>query len=72
MPETLMAPLQELAEEYERARVDPEFDRELKALLADYCGRPTPLYHAERWSEKMGGAKVYLKREDLLDRKSVV
>lgn len=66
VPETLMAPLQELAEEYERARVDPEFKRELDSLLANYCGRPTPLYHAERWSEKMGGAKVYLKREDLL------
>lgn len=66
VPETLMAPLLELAEEYERARVDPEFQRELDDLLANYCGRPTPLYFAERWSEKMGGAKVYLKREDLL------
>jgi len=66
VPETLMAPLQELAEEYERARSDPEFQRELEALLEDYCGRPTPLYYAKRWSEKMGGAKVYLKREDLL------
>ena len=66
VPETLMAPLQELAEEYERARVDPEFQAEFNGLLADYCGRPTPLYFAERWSEKMGGAKVYLKREDLL------
>ena len=66
VPETLMAPLLELAEEYERARVDPEFQREFEDLLANYCGRPTPLYFAERWSEKMGGAKVYLKREDLL------
>lgn len=66
VPETLMAPLQELAEEYERARVDPEFACELKDLLENYCGRPTPLYYAQRWSEKMGGARVYLKREDLL------
>ena len=66
VPETLMAPLQELAAEYERARVDPGFVAELEGLLADYCGRPTPLYHAQRWSEKMGGARIYLKREDLL------
>lgn len=66
VPETLMAPLQELADEYERARVDPDFQHELNTLLQDYCGRPTPLYFAKRWSEKMGGAKVYLKREDLL------
>lgn len=66
VPETLMAPLQELAEEYERARGDGEFQEELRSLLSDYCGRPTPLYHAQRWSEMMGGAKVYLKREDLL------
>ncbi|MCH2064127.1 MAG: tryptophan synthase subunit beta [Roseibacillus sp.] len=66
VPETLMAPLQELAEEYERARVDEEFQSEFESLLQDYCGRPTPLYHARRWSEAMGGAKVYLKREDLL------
>jgi len=66
VPETLMAPLEELAEEYERARTDEEFKRELDVLLSDYCGRPTPLYYAERWSELMGGAKVYLKREDLL------
>ncbi len=66
VPETLMAPLQELAEEYERARVDEEFQSEFESLLRDYCGRPTPLYYARRWSEAMGGAKVYLKREDLL------
>lgn len=66
VPETLMAPLQELAAEYARARKDPEFQRELDGLLADYCGRPTPLYFAERWTEKLGGAKIYLKREDLL------
>jgi tryptophan synthase beta chain len=66
VPETLMAPLQELAEEYERAKKDPEFQRELKELLTDYCGRETPLYYAERLTEKCGGAKIYLKREDLL------
>jgi tryptophan synthase beta chain len=66
VPETLMAPLQELAEEYERAKKDPEFQRELKGLLTDFCGRETPLYFAERLTEKCGGAKIYLKREDLL------
>lgn len=66
VPETLMAPLAELTEAYEAARKDPEFQKELDHLLADYCGRPTPLYFAERWTEKLGGAKIYLKREDLL------
>ncbi|MDE0825975.1 MAG: tryptophan synthase subunit beta [Akkermansiaceae bacterium] len=66
VPETLMAPLQELTEEYERAKADPAFQEELDGLLADYCGRETPLYFAERWTEKFGGAKIYLKREDLL------
>ena len=61
-----MAPLQELTEEYERAKADPAFQEELDGLLADYCGRETPLYFAERWTEKFGGAKIYLKREDLL------
>ena len=66
VPETLMAALTELTEEYERAKVDPEFQKELDYLLSEYVGRPTPLYFAERWTEKLGGAKVYLKREDLL------
>jgi len=66
VPETLMAPLQELAVEYEKAKADPGFQAELDGLLKDYCGRPTPLYFAERWTEKLGGAKIYLKREDLL------
>ena len=66
VPETLMSPLQELAKEYEAAKVDPEFQEELDLLLTDYCGRPTPLYFADRWTEKLGGAKIYLKREDLL------
>jgi tryptophan synthase beta chain len=66
VPETLMAPLQELAGEYERAKADPAFHAELAGLLKDYCGRETPLYFAERLTEHLGGAKIYLKREDLL------
>lgn len=66
VPETLMSPLEELSEAYDAARKDPSFQEELDSLLADYCGRPTPLYYAERWTEKLGGAKIYLKREDLL------
>ena len=65
VPETLMAPLQELATAYDQAKNDPAFHAELDALLHDYVGRPTPLYFAERWTEKLGGAKIYLKREDL-------
>src|SRR6478736_5472491 len=66
VPETLMAPLQELATAYDEARRDPAFQKELDDLLTNYVGRPTPLYYAERWTEKLGGAKIYLKREDLL------
>ncbi len=66
VPETLMAALSELTQEYERAKADPAFQAELDQLLSEYVGRPTPLYFAQRWSEKLGGAKVYLKREDLL------
>jgi tryptophan synthase beta chain len=66
VPETLMAPLHELTAEYEKARADKSFQAELKNLLEDYAGRPTPLYFAERMTERLGGAKVYLKREDLL------
>lgn len=66
VPETLVAALNELTAEYERAKADPEFQAELNHLLSEFCGRETPLYHAERWSEKLGGAKIYLKREDLL------
>jgi tryptophan synthase beta chain len=66
VPETLMSPLEELTKAYDDARADPEFQKELDHLLGDYCGRPTPLYFAERWTEKLGGAKIYLKREDLL------
>jgi tryptophan synthase beta chain len=66
VPETLMAPLQELAVEYEKTKRDKAFQAELDDLLTNYCGRPTPLYLAARWTEKLGGAKIYLKREDLL------
>jgi tryptophan synthase beta chain len=66
VPETLMAALTELADEYARAQADPLFKAELDRLLHEYVGRPTPLYLAERWTEQLGGAKIYLKREDLL------
>ena len=66
VPETLMHPLQELEEEYFRAQKDPEFQRELAYYLEEFCGRPTPLYFAERLTRDLGGAKIYLKREDLL------
>lgn len=63
--ETLMAPIEELRVAYERYLRDPEFLSELDADLAHYVGRPSPLYFAERWSGRLGGARVYLKREDL-------
>jgi tryptophan synthase beta chain len=66
VPETLMHPLQELEDEYLRAQKDPEFQRELAYYLEEFCGRPTPLYFAERLTRELGGAKIYLKREDLL------
>jgi tryptophan synthase beta chain len=66
VPETLMAALQELEHEYERARRDKKFRAEFEHLLKDYAGRPTALFHAKRLSTELGGAKIYLKREDLL------
>src|SRR5262249_41411639 len=66
VPETLMSPLEEIEKAHAEARVDPAFQAELDSLLADYAGRPTPLYFAKRLSETLGGAKIYLKREDLL------
>ncbi len=66
VPETLMYPLQQLEEEYFRAQKDPEFQRELSYYLREFCGRPTPLYLAERLTKELGGARVYLKREALL------
>ncbi len=65
VPETLMHPLQELEEEYFRAQHDPEFQKELNYYLTEFVGRPTPLYFAERLTKELGGAKIYLKREDL-------
>src|SRR5438094_3616942 len=66
VPETLMSALHELAAEYERAKNDQTFQDELSILLRDFAGRPTPLYFAERLTNKLGGIKIYLKREDLL------
>ncbi len=66
VPETLMHPLKELEEEYFRSQQDPEFQREFQYYLREFCGRPTPLYFAERLTRELGGAKIYLKREDLL------
>jgi tryptophan synthase beta chain len=66
VPETLMAPLDELERAYRAARQDPAFQAELEDLLRNYAGRPTPLYLARRLSEQLGGARIYLKREDLL------
>ena len=66
VPETLMAPLAELARAYDRAGRQRGFKRRLEELLRDYVGRPTPLYLAERLSDELGGARVWLKREDLL------
>ena len=65
IPETLMAAVAELEHEYVAACADPEFRRELDDTLRNYVGRPTSLYFAERLTERLGGAKVYLKREDL-------
>jgi tryptophan synthase beta chain len=66
VPETLMHPLKELEEQYFQAQQEPEFQREFEYYLKEFCGRPTPLYFAERLTRELGGAKVYLKREDLL------
>ena len=66
VPETLMAALEELEREYEKAKRDPKFQKRLELLLRTFAGRPTPLFFAKRLTDKLGGAKVYLKREDLL------
>ena len=65
-PETLMAPVEELEKAYSAARNDPAFQSELDTLAQGLRGRPTPLFHAQRLSERLGGAQIYLKREDLL------
>lgn len=64
-PETLMAPLEELAQQYAQVKDDPVFRAQLDADYQDYIGRPSPLYLAQRWTDHLGGAKIYLKREDL-------
>ena len=66
VPETLMAALEELEREYEKAKKDRKFQKRLDVLLRTFAGRPTPLFFAKRLTEKLGGAKIYLKREDLL------
>lgn len=66
VPETLMSALEELSDEYAKAKSDPQFRQKLDEMLREYVGRPTPLTFAERWTELLGGAKIYLKREDLL------
>ena len=66
VPETLMAALEELEREYEKARRERKFQKRLDELLRTYAGRPTPLFFAQRLTKKLGGAKIYLKREDLL------
>ncbi|VAW84215.1 Tryptophan synthase beta chain [hydrothermal vent metagenome] len=63
--ETLMAPVEELRLAYESLRVDPQFIKDLDWDLTHFVGRPSPVYHAERWSDMVGGAQLYLKREDL-------
>ncbi|MBZ5671767.1 MAG: tryptophan synthase subunit beta [Acidobacteriia bacterium] len=66
VPETLMHPVEELEQAYQLARTDPNFKAELDRLLKDFAGRPTPLFPAQRLTERLGGAQIYLKREDLL------
>src|SRR3989475_8008506 len=66
VPETLMSALDELERAYEKAKRDRKFQARLDELLRSYAGRPTPLFFAHRLTEKLGGAKIYLKREDLL------
>ena len=66
VPETLFYPLKELEQAYHSAKDDPSFQDELDSLLKEFAGRPTELYYAERLSDKIGGAKIFLKREDLL------
>src|SRR5205823_1108990 len=65
VPETLMQPVEELEQAYEAARGDPKFQAELDRLLKNFAGRPTPLFEARRLAERLGGARIYLKREDL-------
>lgn len=63
--ETLMGAIYELEEAYKQYKNDPNFQAEMDKDLADFVGRPSPIYHAENWTKKLGGAQIYLKREDL-------
>ena len=65
IPETLIPAVQELEQAYEKYRNDPAFQAELRALMEKYAGRPSLLYYAEKMTKDLGGAKIYLKREDL-------
>src|SRR2546428_9112988 len=65
VPETLIFALQQLEQEYARAKIDPAFQREYQYYLREFVGRPSRLYFAKRLSDHLGGAKIYLKREDL-------
>src|SRR3990170_1353475 len=65
VPETLMAAIKELEEAYEKFKDDPTFEKELMYYLSEFAGRPTPLYYAGNLTAKIGGARIYLKREDL-------
>jgi tryptophan synthase beta chain len=65
VPEVLMEAITELEKAYNEAKADPSFQKQLDYYLAEFVGRPTPLYLAENLSRKLGGAKIYLKREDL-------
>src|SRR5438309_6997533 len=65
VPETLMHALRQLTEQYEQAQTDPEFQKQLAYYLKQYVGRPSPLYFAERLTHEAGGARIFLKREDL-------
>ena len=65
VPETLMSALQELEDAWTEAKADPKFWAEYNLLLRDYVGRPTPLYFAERLTKALGGADIWIKREDL-------
>ena len=69
VPETLVAPLEELEHAYAAARADASFARELDELLRNFAGRPTPLQFASRLTEQLGGPRIYIKREDLLHTK---
>ena len=71
IPETLMNAVIELEEAYNHYKNDPEFNRELSELLNEYAGRPSRLYYAEKMTRDLGGAKIYLKREDLNHRSTM-